>query len=61
MVITATTNIDEEHGHHCNNDKCVMYYLNEGKRDMIQFALRFSQSGQLIMFDQKCLDDARGF
>ncbi len=55
------SHIDEEHGHHCNNDKCVMYYLNEGKRDMIQFALRFSQSGQLIMFDQKCLDDARGY
>ncbi|MBY0516272.1 MAG: hypothetical protein K2P81_05155 [Bacteriovoracaceae bacterium] len=52
---------DDAHGHHCNNPNCVMYWLNEGKSDMIQFAIRMSTSGSVIMWDQKCLEDARKF
>lgn len=49
------------HGAHCNNDKCVMYWLNEGRSDLIQFAIRMNQTGNVIMYDQNCLNDARGF
>jgi len=51
----------EGHGAHCNNDKCVMYWLNEGRSDLIQFAIRMNQTGNVIMYDQNCLNDARGF
>ena len=52
---------DTAHGHHCTNTDCVMYWLNEGRSDMIQFAINMSVSGSVIMFDQQCLDDARKF
>lgn len=51
----------EGHGAHCNNPDCVMYWMNEGRSDMIQFAIRMSVLGNVVMYDQKCLDDARGF
>ena len=49
------------HGAHCNNPDCVMYWLNEGRSDLIQFAIRMSVLGNVVMYDQKCLDDARRF
>ena len=49
------------HGAHCNNPDCVMYWLNEGRTDLVQFAIRMSTSGSIIMYDQKCLKDAREF
>lgn len=51
----------EGHGAHCNNPDCVMYWLNEGRSDLIQFAIRMSTLGNVVMYDQKCLDDARGY
>ncbi len=55
------THDDPANGHHCANPDCVMYWLNEGRSDLVQFAIRMSATGNVIMYDQQCLDDARGF
>lgn len=49
---------DEEHGAHCENDACVMFYLNEGFSDAVDFARDALVRGDRILFDDDCLDDA---
>jgi len=52
---------DAEHGKHCDDDQCVMYYLNEGASDLKDFVIQLIASGDRVVFDQKCLDDARNY
>ncbi len=52
---------DANHGPHCDNPNCVMYWLNEGKEDVREFMRRFILSGSVIMFDDKCLRDSREY
>ena len=56
-VEPTTQHTDAAHGAHCTNDKCVMYYLNEGATDAAMFARTYVVSGNSILFDQACLDD----
>ena len=50
---------DPEHGAHCTNELCTMYYLNEGVKDLIEFlARKGAQSTETIIFGQECIDDA---
>ena len=51
---------DAEHGAHCNNPDCVMYYLNEGASDLANFVITAVTSGSTIVFDEACLSDAHG-
>ncbi|HEU0037439.1 MAG TPA: hypothetical protein VFQ53_42805 [Kofleriaceae bacterium] len=48
---------DTEHGAHCNNDRCVMYYLNEGAADAAAFVQQQVLTGNTILFDASCLAD----
>lgn len=48
---------DAQHGPHCNNDKCVMYWLNEGATEATQFALQHVLTNSSILFDAACLAD----
>jgi predicted Zn-dependent protease len=48
---------DDGHGAHCSNDKCTMYWLNEGASDAAQFARDYVVSGSSILFDDACLAD----
>jgi hypothetical protein len=48
---------DATHGAHCNNDQCVMYWLNEGASDATAFALSRLLTGNTIIFDAACLSD----
>ena len=52
---------DDGHGSHCNNPDCVMYWLNEGRDDLKGFVANMILRQTVVMFDQKCLDDARKF
>ena len=52
---------DKAHGAHCSNSKCVMYWSNEGTSNLMQFAQEAASNGTIIMFDDKCLKDARTF
>lgn len=49
---------DASHGAHCNNDACVMFYLNEGASDATAFVRDKVLTGNTILFDAHCLDDA---
>jgi hypothetical protein len=48
---------DSTHGAHCNNDQCVMYWLNEGAADATSFAIQRLTTGNAILFDDACLAD----
>jgi predicted Zn-dependent protease len=52
---------DIAHGAHCTNDDCVMYYLNEGVQDLLDFLSRGNPSTETIVFGAECLDDATGY
>lgn len=52
---------DTAHKAHCSNTNCVMYWLNEGKSDMIGFVRKAITSGSVIMFDAQCLQDSRQY
>ena len=52
---------DKEHGAHCNNPNCVMYYANEGMNSMLNFAQKISNDLTVNMFDQQCLNDAHDY
>lgn len=56
-----TAHQDPEHGLHCKNPECVMYWLNEGRADLVGFVEKMIKDRDVIMFDQQCLDDARKF
>lgn len=58
-VAMATPHQDSEHGAHCNNDKCVMYWANEGANDVVDFVNQYATSSSLVLFDDNCLADAR--
>ena len=49
---------DGVHGAHCTNDRCVMYYLNEGASDAAQFAQMAVLANDTILWDAQCLADA---
>ncbi|HLG19374.1 MAG TPA: hypothetical protein VI895_06105 [Bdellovibrionota bacterium] len=49
---------DAEHGAHCTNDRCVMYYLNEGIADLVEFLQQVKLDGDTVIFGDECLNDA---
>jgi len=56
-----TAHEDPINKHHCNDDKCVMYWTNEGSSDMVNFVKNVITSGSVIMFDAQCLRDSREY
>lgn len=52
---------DSEHGAHCTNQNCVMYWANEGMSSMMTFAQSAAQNYSIIMFDKQCLNDAQKY
>ncbi len=57
-VPMVTPHRDTDHGAHCDDDKCVMYYLNEGASDATAFVRDKVLTGNQILFDANCLADA---
>jgi predicted Zn-dependent protease len=48
---------DAENGAHCTNRDCVMYWANEGVRDLIPFVQSLLASGTTLVFGAECLGD----
>jgi len=48
---------DEEHGAHCNNDDCVMYYLNEGSSGLVDFVRQYVTEDNPVVFGEQCIED----
>lgn len=56
-VPMAAPHRDTAHGSHCDDDRCVMYYLNEGASEIGAFVSQAVLSNQSILFDAACLAD----
>lgn len=56
-VALTTAHKDEEHGAHCTNEDCVMFWLNEGASDAAQFARDRVSGGDVVLFGDECLAD----
>jgi hypothetical protein len=48
---------DTAHQAHCNNPKCVMYYMNEGTSALASFLQERLNNPDLVMLDSACLKD----
>ncbi len=48
---------DEAHGAHCTDNRCVMYWANEGSVELLQFASEVATSGETVIFKDACLAD----
>lgn len=57
----ARAHQDDEHGHHCINTDCVMYWTNEGGRDAANFVRTYLETGDRALFGPDCLADVRAF
>lgn len=49
---------DAEHGAHCSNEDCVMYWTVEGVSGAVDFVQEYVTSGNTILFGGACLGDA---
>ena len=56
----ATPHEDIDHHFHCVNRACVMFWLNEGAQELVQFVQTYVDSPDRIVFDDACLDDVEG-
>lgn len=50
---------DAEHGAHCTNENCVMYYLNERPSELANFIGGLLGGTSEILFDDQCINDIR--
>jgi len=60
-VPMVSDHLDPDHPRHCTNDRCVMYWLNEGAADMMRFARQVIQNGSVVMFCDECLEDTQSY
>lgn len=56
-----TNHQDHQHGTHCTNPDCVMYWLNEGSGDLQSFVQKMIRSGNTNLFGSECLADIENF
>lgn len=59
-IAMATPHQDEEHGAHCDNPDCVMYWSHEaGSAALKEYIANRVATGQRVLFDDACLRDAQ--
>jgi hypothetical protein len=52
---------DKKHGAHCSNLFCVMYWLNEGRTDLVDFIQSNLLKGNTILYGHQCLNDIKSY
>lgn len=60
-MVEAHQDGDPNHGKHCSNPECVMYYSNEGTSGLIAFVKKAIETQSIVMFDRQCRNDARAY
>ncbi len=60
-ITMATDHQDRPNGNHTVDQNCVMYYLNEGRSDLIKFVQKYIVSGSVIMWGNQVQEDVRQF
>ncbi len=56
-VAMASPHKDTAHGAHCDNEDCVMFWLNEGASDAAAFVQQHVLASDTVVFDARCLAD----
>lgn len=56
-VPLTSAHLDAASAQHCTNPACVMYRANEGAAAAMQFAMRYVQSGDAVLYGDECLRD----
>jgi predicted Zn-dependent protease len=57
----TSNHTDTDHGGHCTNQDCVMYWLNEGAVNLSNFVSQNGMSQFTVVFGPECLQDTRSF
>jgi len=57
----VTPHHDEEHPLHCTNERCLMFWSNEGARDATAFARAYVATGSRLLLGSECVLDVRTF
>lgn len=60
-VPLASSHHDDEHGAHCTNTDCVMYYANEGPTNLVSFIQQYSTTGTIQLFGPECIQDTESY
>ena len=60
LAVTAPHQ-DAANGAHCTNERCVMYYANEGAAAAVAFVRRYVSTGNEVLFAPDCLADLDDF
>jgi hypothetical protein len=60
-VSAVTEHHDQAHGAHCSNSDCVMYWMNEGNQDLLQFIQGLVTEGNKTLYGPQCLDDIKAY
>lgn len=58
---TTSSHTDTDHGGHCTNEDCVMYWLNEGAVNLSDFIGLGGMSQFTVIFGPECLQDTRAY
>lgn len=61
VPMVGTPHQDTAHGAHSTNTNCVMYWLNEGGSDLVQFVQNYITSSSFVMWGSEILADAQAF
>lgn len=61
VPMVGTQHQDTAHGAHSTNSNCVMYWLNEGSSDLVQFVQNYITSSSFVMWGAEVLGDAQAF
>lgn len=60
-VKQVSSHHDSEHGAHCSNSDCVMYWQNEGASEMYDYIVNYLVSGREVMYDAHCMEDITSY
>lgn len=52
---------DADHRAHCNKTDCVMYWMNEGRENLVKFIENRRSNPSAVMLDQACLQDVNSY
>lgn len=58
-IAMVTDHLDVEHGRHCTNEDCVMFWANHTGNDILSFVTARMSSSSDVLFDADCLADVR--
>ncbi len=57
----AVAHQDTDHGAHCSNTECVMFWQNQTKENIETFVTQYLTGGETVMFGDECIADVTAY